>query len=542
METILTKHKAEEQSYKIQEFKSELKQMILDKGIVFGSGLSTQKKPYKWNLDTKEILLEPRGAYLASALFMEKLRNYQVDYIGGLTLASHLIASSIVFLSSFSKSKYSGFLIRKQQKKYGMLKHIEGIIEPNSDVVIVDDVLNAAGFATKSIETVEKIGCKVKGVIVLINFQKKEYNKLIKKGYNVEQIFTLSDFGLDAKHVQAAPNMFKLAWKYGIINKGDHTAPKSTPFINENGIYVGSDQNKIISINFSGNLKWDLNTEDHPHGVHCSPVIFEGKVICGSYNGFLYVLNEKDGTVVWMNKACDFIGSSPVIDTKTRTVYIGLENKSLQGTMSAFDFDTGNLLWEFITNNYVHSKAEVFEDLIVFGSNDFNVYCCNKNDGTLIWKFLTEGEVKGSPIIDAETKKVYAASFDGNLYCLELYSGKLLWKKKLGIVLYNNPLIYGDIVFVGSYSGQVSALDKNNGKVKWFFMTEDSILSSPIENNGIIFIGSNDRNVYALESESGKLLWKYKTNGFVTSSPRIYKDKLFVNSNDGNLYCFEKNE
>lgn len=540
METTLWKPAVELERIRLKQCQDELKQMILDNGIVWSPEFENQNRNYRWVIDTKQILLNPRGLYLTSLLFLEKMKRYKAVHLGGMTMASHLITSSIVYLSSFMNCGYNGFFIRKERKQTGLLKQIEGIVEPDSDVIIVDDGLNAADFATRSIELVERLGCRIKCIVVLINFQRREYEELKSKGYDIESIFTLGELGIGRPQAPAKPNMLKLIWKYGIINKNDYTAPKSTPFINENGIYVGSDQNKIMAIDFDGKLKWEFESDYHPEGVHSSPTVFDGKVICGSYSGYLYVLNENDGSLIWKNKACDFIGSSPILDVETKTIYIGLENSTLQGTMAAFNLDTGRLLWEFVTNGHVPSKPEICGGIIAFGSNDFNIYACNKNDGSRIWKFTTGAEPKGSPTIDKETKRVYATSFDGFLYCLDLIDGGLIWKKKLGCRLFNKPLIYDGKVLVSSYSGEVAALDKSNGKVKWFFMSQDSILSSPIEKDGRIFIGSNDGNVYAIGSENGKLLWKHKTNGKVTSSPRVYKDKLFISSNDGYLYCFEK--
>ena len=57
------------------------------------------------------------------------------------------------------------------------------------------------------------------------------------------------------------------------------------------------------------------------------------------------------------------------------------------------------------------------------------------------WRFATEGVVRSSPQVTAQT--VYGASSDGHLYALELESGHLLWKYRLdGPVL--APVAVGD--------------------------------------------------------------------------------------------------
>ena len=520
------------------EIREELKSMILNQGIVFGTGLDSNDGVYKWAMDTKAFLLNPKGLYITTQLFMDKIKKYNPDSVGGLTLASHLMASGLVY-SCDSGKKLDGFLVRRERKKHGMLKLIEGPDIKNRNVVIVDDVLNAAGFATKAIEAVEAAGCKVAAVIVLVNFEKKEYFNLKNKGYAIDSVFTLEELGLDTKHKAQKPDMFELKWRYGIINSTDYTAPKSSPAIDNDKVYVGSDQGKMLCLDFSGNLLWEFKTDCHPYGVHSSPILAENKVMFAGYDGSVYAIDKNDGSLMWKNKASSFNGSSPVYDPETKLVYIGLENSTIRGSMAALGVEDGSMAWEFVTNNHVPCRAAVAKDAIVFGSNDCFIYACDKRTGKLFWKFMAYGGVKGRITIDGNL--CYAASFDGFLYCLDL-NGKLVWKRKLGNALYNAPLMCKDKVVVGSYSNQLTALDKKNGKVLWYFMTKGPIQSYPMYDNGVVYVGSYDGCIYASDAENGSLLWKFITSGPITSSPAIYKSKLFVSSNDGYLYCFEKNE
>lgn len=526
-------------SKSLDKMKEELKSPILNHGIVWGADLGPNNKAYKWVMDTKAFLLDPRGLYFTNQLFMDKIKKYNPDAIGGLTLASHIIASGLVYFNYDSGKKFDGFLVRRERKKHGMLKLIEGPNIKNKNVVIVDDILNAAGFATKAIEAVETTGCKVVAVVVLVNFESEEFVSLKKKGYNVESIFNLKELGLDTRHTPLKPNMLELRWRYGVVNATDYTAPKSSPEIFDDKIYIGSDQGKMLCIDFSGRILWEFKTDPHPYGVHSSPIIVDEKVIFTGYDGSIYALNKNNGLLIWKNKASSYIGASPIYDPNTKMVYAGLENSTLKGTMAAFDLD-GSIAWEFATNNHVACRAAVGkQDIIIFGSNDCFIYACKKTNGEFLWKFRANGEIKGRITINSDF--CYTTSFDGFLYCLDL-NGNLIWKKKLGNALYSEPIIYKDKVIVGSYSNQLTALDKKNGRILWHFASNDKIQSYPLCSDGVVYFGSHDGSLYAVDVENGQLLWKFMTGGPITSSPRISKNKLFVSSNDGYLYCFERNE
>jgi len=515
--------------------KEELKSMFINEGIAWGSGLDQNNHAYKWTMDTKALLLNSRGLFLTTQLFIDKIKKYFPDAVGGLTLASHLIASSLVH----SNDKLDGFLVRRERKSYNMAKLIEGPNIENKNVVIVDDGLNAAGFAKQAIDAVENIGCKVLAVIVLIDFEKEDHILLKKKGYKLESIFTLKEFGLDLRVPPSDIEMYQLKWRYGNVNVSDYGAPKSSPAVEDNRIYVGSDQGKMLCIDFSGKLVWEFKTEPHSKGVHQTPLIVDNKVIFAGYCGNVYALNKENGSLIWRNKLSSYNGATAIYDKETNRIYIGLENNTLKGTMAVLDADDGKLAWEFSTGNHLPCRGSIEKDLIVFGSNDSFIYACNKLDGKLIWKFRVHGEVKGRTTIDDGL--CYATSFDGNIYCVDLFTGKIVWKKKLGVKLLNAPLIYKDKVVVGSFSNQLTALNKKTGNVFWYFMTSGDILSYPVCSGGVVYVGSNDSKIYAVDAENGNLLWNFITGGKVSSSPTIYKDRLFVSSNDGYLYCFEKN-
>jgi len=312
--------------------KQELKSIILNKGIAWGQGLSQNDEPYKWTMDTKAYLLDPIGLKLTTQLFIEKINKYKPDAVGGLTLASHIIASAI----SYKSNSMDAFLVRRERKEKGILKLIEGPPIKNKKVVIVDDGLNAAGFAKRAIRATEDEGCKVLAVVPLINFERDDDAELKKEGYIVDSIFTLNELGLDStKHKILDIDRYKLMWRYCTINKTDYTAPKSSPVIEENRIFVGSDQCKMMCFDFDGNIVWQFETDTHPNGIHQTATIVRDKIIFSAYDGGVYALNKDSGELIWKNKASSYCGASTIYDQETNFVFVGLENSTLRGTLAS---------------------------------------------------------------------------------------------------------------------------------------------------------------------------------------------------------------
>src|SRR5512139_3161841 len=72
------------------------------------------------------------------------------------------------------------------------------------------------------------------------------------------------------------------------------------------------------------------------------------------------------------------------------------------GKTDAFGTQIGKLKWTFVTGGPVTSSPAIDESGIVYvGSTDNNLYAINAEDGTLKWKFQTEGAIdRSSPAID----------------------------------------------------------------------------------------------------------------------------------------------
>jgi hypothetical protein len=102
--------------------------------------------------------------------------------------------------------------------------------------------------------------------------------------------------------------------------------------------------------------------------------------------------------------------------------------------------------------------------MVFVGSDDEYLYAINVTDGSLIWRYKTNGTIRSSPAV-AEAQ------------------GRVL-------------------ILVGSEDGRVYTLSKNGG-LYWSYQTGGAVDSSPAIVNGTVFVGSNDGNVYAFRDLLG---------------------------------------
>lgn len=345
----------------------------------------------------------------------------------------------------------------------------------------------------------------------------------------------------------------KLLWSF------DTKKPlKSSPVIAQGVLFIGSLDKRLYFVDaITGE---NLGSHKISTSISTSSCVGESLLYfaCDEGDETFFALNLLTGDRLWEKKLGD-ISSSPQISQEK--IFIG----SNTGFLSAFNRESGELIWEFKTEDIVISTPACSGKMVCFGSGDDNLYALDKENGELIWKFKAEGSIYSSPAIKVENPalrqaqggerlvlseaegsrttnggddKVFFGCVDGHLYALKIEDGSLIWKFKTEKDIYSSPAVADSLVYIGSNDYFMYAVDQATGKLRWKFETGGIIRSSPIAVGDKLFFGSYDGNFYVLNRFNGKLLWKYQTKGMISSSPAYYDGKIYIASEDGYLYCF----
>lgn len=178
---------------RLQDLKQELlpllkkyAQLKLEQPIQLASGkMSTDY------FDGKQITMIADRAVLFARAVLEMVDLDNLDAVGGLTIGADPIASAISIMAYLDKGKnLPAFIVRKEPKKHGLQKSMEGaFLKAGQTVLIVDDVITSGGSTIKAIEAVEAIGVKVGHIICLVDRQEGGGEKLAQK-YKYTPLFT----------------------------------------------------------------------------------------------------------------------------------------------------------------------------------------------------------------------------------------------------------------------------------------------------------------------------------------------------------------
>jgi outer membrane protein assembly factor BamB len=308
--------------------------------------------------------------------------------------------------------------------------------------------------------------------------------------------------------------------------------------------------------------------EDKATDVATSGVTFEWNASTDPDNGDtvtydLYVSTNSDPTVSPIVEKKDLSTTQYTMEVTltTHTTYywkvVAKDNHGFGTSSDVFSFMTnfidGTLAWKFKTDGAVISSPAIGPDgSIIVGSTDSYIYSINP-DGTRKWKYQTGGEIWSSPAI-ASDGTVYIGSRDHYIYAINP-DGTRKWKHELSGYVDAVPSIGSDgTVYVTAQDdseseptkddGHLYSLNPNDGSIINRYNQELTYSISPsIGATGTIYaVSSDDRTVYFINPTTGATeLISNKIEGDRIGSlelsiiPRLGANKIIVGDDESYL-------
>ena len=180
-------------SAKRQTEREELLGLLLDGGILRRSEtqpvLSRDGSTARWMLDSLAVTLTPRGAELAGRLVLERLQRFD-----GRQLATYGLTAVPILQSAMLQSggRYHGLLVRNERKPHGSQKLIEGRIDPDDPVILIEDSIASGMSAMEGVAKLQEAGLRVEGCVALVRFGwEGGSSEFRERGYHVEAIYDI---------------------------------------------------------------------------------------------------------------------------------------------------------------------------------------------------------------------------------------------------------------------------------------------------------------------------------------------------------------
>ena len=223
-----------------------------------------------------------------------------------------------------------------------------------------------------------------------------------------------------------------------------------------------------------------------------------------------------------------------------------------KGRVSAFDVNTGDLLWQVDTGLPLRGGPGSGDGLVLLGTADAEVIALNRDTGEERWRVKVSSEVLAAP--SAAEGIAVARSIDGRIYGFSSDTGKRVWiyDSRVPVLTLRGtsaPVITNGGVIAGLADGKLVALLLKNGSVMWESRIAIpsgrseierivDIDADPIVANGVVHVATYQGNVATVALENGRGLWNRK----MSSHAGIGADNnvLYVTDENSEVWALDR--
>ena len=181
------------------ESRQELLDLILEVSFEKRKVTLASGKESDFYLDLRKTLMLPRGVKLAGEQVLARLMQggAWVDAVGGMAVGAVPLVSAVLAAAAEDPgSKLVGFFVRKETKKHGLGRQIEGGFAPGQTVALVEDTTTTGGSTLDAVDIVEAAGGKVARVLCLVDRGEGAADAFARRGIPLEALFTREDLPL----------------------------------------------------------------------------------------------------------------------------------------------------------------------------------------------------------------------------------------------------------------------------------------------------------------------------------------------------------
>ncbi len=306
-----------------------------------------------------------------------------------------------------------------------------------------------------------------------------------------------------------------------------------------NGIvYTASENGYVYAFDaYTGVCYWKYSLPGM--GTLSSPSVVDGVVYIGSDYG-LFALNAYTGEKIWQSAKEVLIMSTPAVSGGFVFTGSFVSQGTDEHAAYAFRASDGQLVWKFITSDYVDSSPAVVGSTVYINCDDGNLYALNAINGALIWKFNTSlaypfGQNSGSPTV--VNGAVYTVNFYGNVIAINAANGQKIWNHSAQRLSngFTSPVIYNGIVYISTQNA-LYALDSSTGDEIWQCAVSSSSFPSVV--NGVIYLTSSDGKIWAIDASTDTKTLHYSSlDSGVRVQAAIARGVIYVGTVQGTFYA-----
>ncbi len=147
-------------------------------------------------VDCRALLAHPDARWLAARLACAAIRDVPCEAVGGMEIGAIPLATAIsdyAFAAQPSRTLRT-FTVRKAAKEHGLGKRIEGMVEADDRVIIVDDVLTSGQSILHALRAAGEAKLRATHALVIVDRQEQNGRQTVETaGVSLISLLTMDD-------------------------------------------------------------------------------------------------------------------------------------------------------------------------------------------------------------------------------------------------------------------------------------------------------------------------------------------------------------
>lgn len=198
--------------------KQRLAELVKELAVVHGRVTLSSGKEADYYVDLRRATLHHEASPLIGELLRELTADWNYDHVGGLTLGADPVATAIMHAGSAGAGSagagsagagsagagsagaagrdIDAFVVRKEAKKHGMQRRIEGPDIEGKRVLIVEDTTTTGNSPLTAVAAAREAGATVVGVATVVDRATGAKDVIEAEGVEYRSLLGLSDLGL----------------------------------------------------------------------------------------------------------------------------------------------------------------------------------------------------------------------------------------------------------------------------------------------------------------------------------------------------------
>lgn len=173
----------------------DLKQLLIERSVRRGEFILASGKSSSFYVDARMTTMSPEGLAIIGPLSLDLIERsgWKPDSVGGLTLGADPVSFSISRASVDRPPLVRAFTVRKEPKTHGTGNLIEGPFKSEDKVVIVEDVVTTGKSAIQAIDSVQRAGAHILGVLAVVNRDEGGVEAIRQRGFETISLVSIAE-------------------------------------------------------------------------------------------------------------------------------------------------------------------------------------------------------------------------------------------------------------------------------------------------------------------------------------------------------------